>query len=149
MEFSGYGGFWRRFAAIFIDGVILNVGGFILGLLLGIPIGIALDAMGYQKEFITGVSYWIGNVLDFVTGWLYFTLMESSRLQATLGKMALGIAVTDVYGEPISFGKANARHWSKILSMLTLLVGYMMAGFTEKKQALHDMIAGTLVLRKV
>ena len=61
--------------------------------------------------------------------------------------MALGIIVTDLDGNQISFGRANGRYWSKIVSSITLLIGYIMAGFTEKKQALHDIIAGTLVLK--
>ena len=62
--------------------------------------------------------------------------------------MALGIIVTDLNGNPISFGKANGRYWGKIISTLILLIGYIMAAFTEKKQALHDMMAGTLVIKK-
>src|SRR6185503_12528829 len=79
-------------------------------------------------------------------GWLYQTLMESSKLQATLGKMALGLRVTDLDGNRISWGRANARYFASILSMMTLYIGYIMAAFTQKKQALHDMVAGTLVL---
>ncbi|HET6454033.1 MAG TPA: RDD family protein [Armatimonadota bacterium] len=79
--------------------------------------------------------------------WLYCTLMESSSRQATLGKMALGIIVTDMNGHRVSWGRANARYWSHIVSNMILMIGYIMTGFTEKKQALHDMIAGTLVLK--
>jgi len=74
--------------------------------------------------------------------------MESSELQATLGKMALGICVTDKYGNRISFGRATGRHFAKIISSLTLGIGYLAAAFTEKKQALHDIIAGCLVLKR-
>ena len=80
--------------------------------------------------------------------WLYFALMESSKNQATLGKMALGLRVTDLNGNRISFGKATGRYFGKILSSMTLLIGYIMAAFTAKKQALHDFVAGTLVLSK-
>ena len=82
-----------------------------------------------------------------VAQWLYFALMESSSKQATLGKMALGIRVTDVNGNRIGFGRATGRHFAKILSGLILGIGFLMAAFTEKKQALHDMIAGTLVVK--
>jgi uncharacterized RDD family membrane protein YckC len=81
-------------------------------------------------------------------GWLYFALMESSNKQATLGKMLIGIKVTDLDGNRITFGKATARHFSKIISGVILAVGYIMAGFTQRKQALHDIIAGTLVVKK-
>ncbi len=81
-------------------------------------------------------------------GWLYFALMESSKNQGTLGKMALGLKVTDMDGNKISFGRATGRYFSKILSGMILMIGYIIAGFTDKKQALHDMIASCLVLRK-
>jgi len=80
--------------------------------------------------------------------WLYYTLMESSSRQATVGKLALGMIVTDLDGNRISFGRANGRFWGKILSGLTLYIGFILAGFTERKQALHDMLAGCLVVKK-
>jgi uncharacterized RDD family membrane protein YckC len=81
-------------------------------------------------------------------GWLYFALMESSSKQGTLGKMALSIMVTDVNGNRITFGRATGRYFGKFLSGLILYIGYIMVAFTEKKQGLHDMIAGTLVVNK-
>lgn len=89
--------------------------------------------------FIIGI--WIG-------GWLYFALMESSGQQGTIGKMALGIKVTDMNGNRIGFGRATGRYFGKIISSLTLTIGYIMAGFTQQKQALHDIIAGCLVINK-
>ena len=80
--------------------------------------------------------------------WLYYTLMESSRYQATLGKMVLGIQVTDLEGNRISLARANGRYFGKVLSKMVLYIGFIMAAFTEKKQALHDVIAGCLVVRK-
>ena len=74
--------------------------------------------------------------------------MESSSNQATVGKMALGIQVTDLEGNRISFGKALGRNLAKIISALIFYIGFIMAAFTAKKQALHDMIAGTLVVKK-
>ena len=74
--------------------------------------------------------------------------METSKFQGTLGKMALGLIVTDLSGQPITFGRATGRYFGKIISSLTLSIGYMMAGWTQQKQALHDMMAGCLVLRK-
>jgi uncharacterized RDD family membrane protein YckC len=79
---------------------------------------------------------------------MYFSGMESSPLQATIGKLATGLYVTDTNGERISFGRAAGRFLGKFLSGLFCYIGYIIAGFTEKKQALHDMIAGCLVLRK-
>jgi uncharacterized RDD family membrane protein YckC len=84
-----------------------------------------------------------------VLNWLYYALLESSAWQATLGKKALGLEVTDLQGMRIGFGRATGRFFAKIISGIILFMGFIMAGFTEKKQALHDMIAGTLVIRKL
>ena len=143
-----HGGFWRRFAAIFIDGIILAIGGTILGAIFGAMIGAFLGAMGTDMDTIRAIAGAFGSILHIVLNWLYFTLLESSSKQATLGKMALRIVVTDLNGNRISFGRANGRYWAKIISSLILLIGFIMAGFTKKKQALHDIIAGTLVVRK-
>ena len=83
-----------------------------------------------------------------VIPWLYWALMESFSKQATLGKRALGILVTDIEGRRISFGRATVRYWAKIISSLTLLIGFIIAGFTSRKQALHDIISGCLVVVK-
>jgi uncharacterized RDD family membrane protein YckC len=83
----------------------------------------------------------------FVIQWLYFALMESTR-GATLGKMALGVIVTDMDGNRPSFGRASGRYFAKIISGLTLGLGYVIAGFSQQKQALHDMISGCLVINK-
>ena len=80
--------------------------------------------------------------------WFYWALLESSSRQATLGKMALGIIVTDMDRNRISFVRATGRHFAKIISGIIFCVGYLMAGFTEKKQALHDIMAGCLVVNK-
>jgi uncharacterized RDD family membrane protein YckC len=84
----------------------------------------------------------------FVLRWLYFALMESSQYQATIGKLALGIIVTNMQGQRIGFGQATGRYFGKFISAMMLMIGFMMAGWTEKKQALHDMLAGCLVIRK-
>jgi uncharacterized RDD family membrane protein YckC len=73
--------------------------------------------------------------------------MESSTSQATFGKMACGLAVTDTYGNRISFGRATGRYFAKILSALTLGIGFAMVGWTRQKRGLHDFVAGTLVVR--
>ena len=74
--------------------------------------------------------------------------MESSKFQGTIGKLALGIIVTDMEGNKISFGRATGRYFGKFVSAIILYVGFMMAGFTEKKQGLHDILASTLVWKK-
>jgi len=97
------------------------------------------------KETILGV---LGVPLYFSLSWLYYAFLESSNLKATLGKMVLGIVVVDVNKNKISFLRASARYWSKIISSSILLIGFIMAGFTKDKQALHDIISGTYVVNK-
>jgi uncharacterized RDD family membrane protein YckC len=145
-----YGGFWRRFVARVIDALILGILFFPIQIMLHVPmIGwIRPDDLSMDDIFTmmnaAAFSWMISGIID----WLYFALMESSPRQATLGKMALNIKVTDLQGRRISFLRATGRHFSKILSTVILLIGYLMAAFTERKQALHDMIAGTLVVRR-
>ncbi len=106
-----------------------------------------MGANGSDPEAIQGVAGLLGQLIGVVLTWLYCAMMESSSKQATLGKMAVGIRVTDVRGQRISFGRATGRHFGKIISALSLFIGYMMAGWTQRKQALHDMMADTLVVR--
>jgi len=116
-----YAGFWKRFIAYIIDILIMLIPVLLASI---IPLG------------------------GIIVLWLYFAVMESSESQSTLGKRAMGIIVTDLNGNRITFGKATIRHFSKYISILILFIGYIMIGFTEKKQGLHDMIAGTLVVAK-
>ncbi|NES85307.1 MAG: serine/threonine protein kinase, partial [Moorea sp. SIO2B7] len=81
--------------------------------------------------------------------WIYFVGLEWSQLKATIGKMMLGIFVTDLNGDRISFYRANKRYWGKILSALLIYIGFMLAGWTKKKRALHDIIAGTIIVKKL
>lgn len=90
----------------------------------------------------------VGSLIMISVSWLYFAVMESSGLQGTVGKALLGLEVTDDRGHRISFGRATGRYWAKILSGLTLCIGFMMVGFTSRKRGLHDLVAGTLVLRQ-
>jgi uncharacterized RDD family membrane protein YckC len=129
-----YAGFWRRFAAYLIDNILIGI---VIGIVIAILGAIADDA---------GIV--IGYLVAIVGTFVYFAWFESSDRQATVGKIALGIQVTDVQGNRVSFGKALGRNVAKILSALILYIGFIMAAFTEKKQGLHDMIAGTLVVKK-
>jgi uncharacterized RDD family membrane protein YckC len=139
-----YAGFWKRFVAYIIDGIVINIATLVVGLIFGMNVWARAIAPGGIPSGRAG-GY---SVVVIVVVWLYYTLLESSVHQATVGKMALGIVVTDKRGGRISWGQANARYWSKILSALILLIGFIMAGFTQKKQALHDIIADTLVVNK-
>ncbi|WIM38602.1 RDD family protein [Paenibacillus sp. PK4536] len=150
----GYAGFWKRTAATLIDGFIV---GFVLLILLGIPtiIGFVNGTwMKNENEYTTGditfliVFYILYVIAELVVPWLYFSLFEKSKYHATPGKMALGIIVVDRYFQPIRFGRATGRFWAKNLSYMILCIGYMMAGWTQYKQALHDMVASTYVVNK-
>ena len=87
-------------------------------------------------------------MINMICGWLYLALSESSTKQATLGKMAMGIKVTDLHGDRISLGRASGRCLAKIVSTVIVLIGYLMIAFTRRKQGLHDIMAGCLVVNK-
>lgn len=141
-----YAGFWIRFVAAFVDGLITGVAGGILGFILGAMLGAVMGSMGSSMQQIEAAATVMGHVVGYVIAWLYEALLTSSSYQGTLMKYALGLKVTDLEGNRISFGRATGRHLAKILSLLTLLIGYIMAAFTERKQALHDMMASTVVV---
>jgi len=137
-----HAGFWRRCAAYTIDYFITFVASYLVGLIAGFALAAGQGAAGMMA------APTVGGILGLVVGWLYFALQESSAQQATLGKRALGIKVTDGNGMRIGFGRATGRFFGKLLSGLIFAIGFMLAGWTEKKQALHDMLASTLVVRK-
>jgi uncharacterized RDD family membrane protein YckC len=87
------------------------------------------------------------NIASLLIGWLYFALLESSERGATVGKMAMGLRVVTDKGERLSFMNATGRYFAKIISAIILCIGFIMIGFTDKKRGLHDMIAGTLVIK--
>jgi len=121
-----YGGFWERFFAYLIDVILLWIVNF-------------------------GVQYAVGDIpgsiISIVINWLYFAIMESGTGQATIGKKALGLKVTDLNGGQITFGQATGRYFGKILSTLIILIGFLMMLWDERKQTLHDKMAGTLVVK--
>jgi uncharacterized RDD family membrane protein YckC len=148
-----YAGFWLRFVAFIIDAIVLGVAGTIITLPFMATIGLRGlfgGPMMRPEDFIPLIGLFFRLALiRAALAWLYFALLESSSWQATLGKKALGLEVTDLEGHRIGFGRATGRFFGKIISALILYIGFIMAGFTEKKQALHDMMAGCLVIRKV
>jgi uncharacterized RDD family membrane protein YckC len=145
---DSYAGFWRRFGAAVVDGIIGVICCMVIGFLIGFVIGaVAADQDANAERVFALISFTV-NFAAVVFNWLYFAFFESSRLQATPGKLAVGLRVTDVNGQQISFLRATGRHFGKILSSLILFVGYMMAGWTARKQALHDMMADCLVLNR-
>ena len=152
-----YAGFWKRLVAYIVDGFILWIPNLIIGNLLGATAAQAAmmhvfeNANGDQAALMAAYgAYWsaILPVLGVQTllNWAYFALCESSAMQATPGKLAMGIRVTDDEGRRITFLRATGRYFGKIISSLTLCIGFMMVGWTERKQGLHDMMASTLVV---
>jgi serine/threonine protein kinase len=129
--------FGQRVLAWFIDIMLLIAGQFII-----LFISIWGGFVDTQLEIILEIN-------GFVMSWLYYATMESSRKQATVGKIVLGIKVTGISGQRISFGRASGRFVGKILSSFILMIGFLMPIFTQKKQALHDMIAECLVVSKI
>lgn len=161
MSDSKYAGFWLRFVAYLIDGFIIGtVQSFIIVPMLAMfGLGIAtMDGMSNMEQMpeeniiaivfgaISAMSAII--LVAGIISLIYYTIMESSKYQATLGKMALGLKVTDMDGKRLDFGRSLLRNLGKIISQMVLMIGYIMAGLTAKKQALHDMIAGALVVKK-
>jgi uncharacterized RDD family membrane protein YckC len=150
-----YAGFWLRFVAFIIDQLLLYFVGMILFLPFAASMGMGMRGMmtgrppDVQTIFPMIHAMLRLALLRMVIHWLYYSLLESSAWQGTLGKKALGLEVTDLDGNRISFGRATGRFFAKIISSIILFIGYIMAGFTEKKQALHDILAGTLVIRKL
>jgi uncharacterized RDD family membrane protein YckC len=157
-EPTEYAGFWIRFIAYIIDSFIIGFLEFLIVLpLLGL-FGVKVFELSTIRELenadpdllipviasaITGLSLTV-----LLITWFYYALLHSGARQATVGKMTLGLKVTDINGDRLTFARASLRYFSKILSGLFMMIGYIMAGFTPKKQALHDYIANTYVVRK-
>lgn len=141
-----YAGFWKRLVAAALDTIIVLIFYFILAFF----IGICFSIFGISADLLEDSSIEvIFSILLVVIYWLYHVVMESSAKQATLGKQATKIYVTDMNSKRISFGRAAVRTLIKMLSsVLTFgILLYLVAAFTEKNQALHDIFAGTLVIK--
>jgi uncharacterized RDD family membrane protein YckC len=154
-----YAGFWLRFVAYLVDHLILGIGVmavfiplfFLMG---GVALLESLPRQGSERlepgqlaGLLTMIFAFAGASL--IVQWLYFAYLESGEKQGTWGKQLLGLYVTDLLGNPISFGRASGRFFAKLITgLIPLGIGYIMAGFTERRQALHDMIASSLVLKR-
>ena len=132
-----YCGFWSRVVASVIDG-------FVLSMVCG-----AVSAATGRDLFNTDVEHfdWLAYCASLAIGWLYEASLTASPRGATLGKMAIGLRVVDAAGRPISFLRASTRYFAKLLSGLVFCIGFLMVAFTDRKRGLHDMIAGTLVIK--
>ena len=145
-----YGGFWKRLAAYILDWIILTIMSIIILIVFSFSFRTLLGSEAFEhgnEAALLGITLGV-DLITFAIAWLYYAGMESSSKQATFGKLALGIKVTRLNGERISFSRASARFFSKILSVLLFFIGFIMIAFTEKKQALHDMISGVVVVNK-
>lgn len=132
-------GFWKRYSAMVIDQLVL--------MLISLPIGFVLGLMMAAGNSTPGPIFEaFSNLFGFVLGLVYFVLQESSPRMATVGKRARGLRVLRSDGTRISAGRATGRYFAKILSGIILLIGFLMAAFTERKQGLHDLLADTLVV---
>lgn len=152
-ESTEYAGFWIRFIAYIIGFLEFIIVLPLLGL-FGVKVfelSTLRDLENADPELlvpviasaITGLSLTV-----LLITWFYYALLHSGARQASVGKMALGLKVTDINGDRLTFALASLRYFSKILSGLLMMIDYIMAGFTPKKQALHDYIANTYVVRK-
>lgn len=146
-----YAGFWLRLAAALLDALVIFIP--LIWLIMIVLILLKVSILTFFKSFATNDDanaieiIILFTLLPFLAIKAYGALMESSRLQATIGKLAVGIYVTDLQGHRITRGRAGARTFAKLLSSMTIGIGYALCAFTGKKQALHDLITKSLVLR--
>lgn len=145
-----YGGFWIRLVAYMIDGLVISaVAAVIVAIFAAFAVltGIEHDSEEHSLEIVLGVILMV--LVLIVINWLYEALMTSSPRGATLGKMAIGVRIVRVDGAQLSFGRATARHFLKVMitPLVPLAIGYLMAAFTARKRALHDVLADTLVVK--
>jgi uncharacterized RDD family membrane protein YckC len=139
-----YAGFWLRLVAALVDMLAM----FIPFCFVAFMVTVIVKLLSATKRYDpTTVILAVLPPVVIVATWLYFAAMESSSWQATMGKKPLGLYVTDIKGQRLSLIRATGRTFAKYLSSATAGIGYLLCGFTEKKQALHDMVANCLVLR--
>ena len=140
---NAYGGFWVRAGAYLLDALIIGLPQVLAQTVISPETMVPREPGDPMPP--AEVAWFLVNV---VVGWLYWAGMHSSQYQATLGKLVFGLRVVDYDGERISFLRATGRHFATILSAMILMIGYIMVAFTRRRQALHDLIAQTLVVRK-
>lgn len=144
-----YAGFWRRVSALLIDALILAAMDWVVVTCFGL--WIMLPSTLLHGDPGPALAGWIPVTLQpfaAVAAWLYYAVCESSPWRATPGKLAVGLRVTDERGRRIGFARASGRCFGKLVSVLTCGLGFLCAGWTVRKQALHDALAGCCVVRK-
>ncbi|KRG69351.1 RDD family protein [Pseudoxanthomonas dokdonensis] len=143
-----YAGFWKRVAACLIDSIVITVAGGVVGAIIGGLIGAGFGFNGGLGSTGIGIIQIVSNLVSISMAALYYAWFHSSANLATLGKMAIGIKVVRSNGEPISFLRGIGRYFGYLLSCLVFYIGVIMAGLTERKRALHDMLCDTVVVDK-
>ncbi|PQJ09205.1 hypothetical protein CJD36_020685 [Flavipsychrobacter stenotrophus] len=130
-----YAGFWRRFGGAFIDGLVLIIPNMVISFSIG------AITTGWMAKILA-------LIVQCIVGWLYSAYMESGQNQATIGKQAVGLIVTDLRGDRLTFSAASIRYWAKLISGLIIFIGYFMMLWDDKKQTFHDKMADALVVKK-
>jgi len=141
-----YATFSTRALAFTIDQMLLFV--IMTGVMFPASILFGLGQMA-AWPFATIMLVPSTQALWLVVSWIYFAMQEASHYRATFGKRICGLYVCDMQGNRITLTRATVRFFSKFVSYAIMLIGFIMAAFTERHQALHDIMAETLVLKKV
>lgn len=144
-----YAGFWRRFAASVLDSFVVSIASYAIlipAMLLGGLNMADMESGGAADPSRMLMTLVPAYLLMIVLQAVYFAWMHSRPAQATLGKMAVGIKVARPDGTTISFWRGIGRYFGLILSAIPLYIGFIMAGFTDHKRALHDMVSDTVVV---
>lgn len=147
MEFTLYGNFIKRLAAGIVDIIIVSLSEALL-IFLTLYTSVVLYITDVNQSVINLITYCVFYPSYFIFPWLYYSIQEASNKKASLGKIFFGLIVVDLYGSKISFLRATIRFFLKILTLLTLFIGFFIAAFTKQRQALHDLFADTLVVDK-
>jgi uncharacterized RDD family membrane protein YckC len=140
----GYGGFWRRFAARFVDGMLLGVVGMLIGMVVGGVFGASGSLRGNPNMVI--FMQVIIQLISMVIG-IAYEVFFVRKYDATPGKMALGLKILRSGGEKLTIGRIIGRYFATILSALPLLLGYIVAAFDDEKRTFHDRIVDTRVIK--
>jgi len=170
-----YANFWKRFTAAIIDNILIGIGVSFIGGFFSSLFLLSGDSDAFLGATIVGTNFFgqiagiimslvilfnpsdldseskivtMGLLIGIILKWLYYVFFESTEIGGTIGKMIMGLKVTNIHGNQMSFGQANIRYWTKILSSLIFYFGYFCAGWTEKKRALHDLLSDSLVIQK-
>lgn len=134
-----YGGFWRRLAAVIVDSIILWFPAATVRVMIGVD--------PFANFDFDSPTSWTGTLVEYLIGWFYAALLIASPMRGTLGLQVMDLEVTDTRGRPVSFARATWRYWAQLLSLFTLGFGYLMQLATPRRQTLHDLVSGTVVVR--